>query len=265
MKVWIDLSNSPHPLLFSPIARRLEDLGHEVLVTARDNAQTVELAHEHFNDTAVIGVESPKNRAAKALAVGRRVARLREWAAARGPDVALSHNSYAQIVAARSLGVPAVTAMDFEHQPANHVAFRLATTVLLPQALPLSAVRSQGATANKVRHYAGLKEEVYIGEFSPDTAVLKKIGLDARPEILVVARTPPGRAAYHQFSNPLFFDALRTVTAHENAFCIVLPRHAEQRDELERLQLRNCLVPRTAVDSRSLIYAADLCWGREER
>ena len=44
MKVWIDLSNSPHALLFAPISRRLEAAGHEVRVTARDNAQTVELA-----------------------------------------------------------------------------------------------------------------------------------------------------------------------------------------------------------------------------
>ena len=42
----------------------------------------------------------------------------------------MSHNSYAHIVAARSLGIRAVTAMDFEHQPANHVGFRLAE--LLP-------------------------------------------------------------------------------------------------------------------------------------
>jgi len=38
----------------------------------------------------------------------------------------LSHNSYSQIVAARLLRIPVVTAMDFEHQPANHLAFRLA-------------------------------------------------------------------------------------------------------------------------------------------
>ena len=41
MKIWIDLSNSPHPLLFAPIARAFEEQGHEVLVTARDNAQTL--------------------------------------------------------------------------------------------------------------------------------------------------------------------------------------------------------------------------------
>src|SRR5262249_12426577 len=48
VKVWIDLSNSPHPLLFAPIARALEGRGHEVAVTVRDHAQTLELARERW-------------------------------------------------------------------------------------------------------------------------------------------------------------------------------------------------------------------------
>ncbi len=53
MKVWIDLSNSPHPLLFAPVARRLEALGHEVGVTARDNAQTVELTLQRWPQATI--------------------------------------------------------------------------------------------------------------------------------------------------------------------------------------------------------------------
>ena len=69
---------------------------------------------------------------------------LRRWARAERPDVALSYNSYAQILAARSLGIPAVTGMDYEHQPLNHVAFRAAQRILLPEAVPASVVRRQG-------------------------------------------------------------------------------------------------------------------------
>src|SRR5947209_8553015 len=103
MKVWIDLSNSPHPLLFAPVARRLESHGHEVVVTARDNAQTVELAGARWPDVEVIGGESPIGRGAKLKAIARRTLELRGWAVVTRPDVALSHNSYAQILAARIL------------------------------------------------------------------------------------------------------------------------------------------------------------------
>jgi predicted glycosyltransferase len=261
MKVWIDLANSPHPLVFAPVARRLERDGHEVLITARDNAQTVELALERWPDIEVIGGESPKGKPAKLAAIGRRVAGLRRWALGVRPDVALSHNSYAQIVAARGVRVPAVTAMDFEHQPANHVAFRLAKVVLLPEVLPRDAVRRQGALPRKVTIYEGLKEELYIGDFEPDPAIVSKIGLEARPKILVVVRTPPTRAVYHGFANPLFEQALRTICSQEDLVCVALTRHAEQTAAIESLQLRNCLVPHTAIDSRSLMYEADVMIG----
>jgi hypothetical protein len=258
MKIWIDLSNSPHPLLFAPVARRLQTEGHEVLVTARDNAQTIELARERWPAVEVIGGASPRRRSSKVAAIGRRVADLRSWAARVRPDVALSHNSYAQIVAARSLRVPAVTAMDFEHQPANHVAFRLATTVLVPEVLPLDIIRRQGAVPAKVVRYPGLKEELYIGDFEPDRAILEKIGVDPRPAIVAVVRTPPTRAVYHSSSNPLFEPALRTICSQEGVVCVVLTRHPEQIAALQRLGLRNCIIPSAAVDSRSLVYAADV-------
>jgi uncharacterized protein len=261
MKVWIDCSNSPHPLLFAPVARRLEQGGHQVMVTARDNAQTVELARERWPAVKVIGGGSPRRRWAKFAALSERISDLRRWAAGAKPDVALSHNSYAQIVAARSLGIPAVTAMDFEHQPANHVAFRLATTVVVPEILPSEVIQRQGAAGAKVVRYSGVKEALYVGDFEPDVQILSKLGLHRRPRVLAVARTAPTRAVYHGSSNPLFEVALRTVCAQDGVVCVVLTRHAEQIAAIERLGLGNCMVARHAIDSRSLVYAADVMIG----
>jgi uncharacterized protein len=261
LKIWIDLSNSPHPLLFAPVSRRLESDGHRVVITARDNAQTVALARERWPELEIIGDESPKSRAKKIAAIGRRASDLRRWAADIRPDVALSHNSYAQIVAARMLRIPAVTAMDFEYQPANHLAFRMARTIVLPELLPLRQLRRQGATQSKVVRYPGLKEELYIGDFEPDAEILRKVGLEHRPETLVVARTPPSRAVYHPSENPLFADALRTVCSQPSVVCIALTRHPEQVSAIESLGLSSCLIPSKAIDSRSLMYAADVMIG----
>lgn len=262
MRIWIDLSNSPHPLLFHPVARRLEERGHTVLVTARDNAQTVELARRHWPAVAVIGGPSPKGRVAKARTLGRRIVGLQRWARAARPDVALSHNSYSQIVAARTLRIPAVTAMDFEHQPANHLAFRLSGRVLLPSALESSQVRLQGATAAKTRFYAGLKEEIYLADFVPDRAVLEEIGISRTAgDILAVARPAPDLALYHQFENPLFLECVKAVLRDPRATVVVLPRHRGQRTAIEQLGLPRCVVPERAVDSRSLMSQADLMIG----
>jgi uncharacterized protein len=261
VRIWLDFSNSPHPLLFAPVAWRLHETGHEVLVTARDNAQTVELARKHWPAVEVIGGASPRKRWSKVATIYERMVDLRRWAARMRPDVALSHNSYAQIAAAHSLRIPAVTAMDFEHQPANHLAFRLATTVLVPELLPLSTIRRQGARPAKVVRYPGLKEELYIGDFQPDQDILLKVGVNPRPRIMAVARTPPTRAVYHSSSNPLFETALRKLCSQDGVVCVVLTRHPEQIVAIESLGLDNCIVPRVAIDSRSLVYAADVMIG----
>ena len=260
MKVWIDLSNSPHPLLFAPIARRLEGAGHEVHLTVRDNAQTLQLTRERWPDATLVGGPSPRGRPAKARAVSDRVRNLMRWARARGVDVALSHNSYAQVVAARMLRLPVVTAMDYEHQPANHLAFRLANRILLPSALPLSLVRRQGATTRKAVVYPGLKEELYLGDFTPDASVLEAAGVSRAGGPLVVTRTPPAGASYHRMENDPYYEGLRAV-CRDGVRCVVLARSPGQRAQLQSLALPGAVVPEHAIDSRSLMYAADLVIG----
>jgi uncharacterized protein len=262
VKVWIDLSNSPHPLLFGPIAARLEELGYSVSVTARDNAQTLELARERWPAVVAIGSASPAGRARKAASLTARVRGLRRWARAERPDLALSHNSYAQIVAARLARIPVVTAMDFEHQPANHLAFRLAQTILLPEAVPAESVRAKGAREQKVRRYPGLKEEIYLGDFEPDPTILEQLGIERTDGVaVVVLRTPPTRAIYHRFENPLFEQVIERLASEPNVRVVALARHPEQARALEQRGLENFSIPRSAIDSRSLMYAADLVIG----
>lgn len=262
MKVWLDFSNSPHPLLFAPIARELLNRDHEVLVTVRDNAQTLELTRERWPDATIVGGPSPAGRRAKAAAIAHRIAELRRVAARERPDVALSHNSYAQIVAAASLRLPVVTAMDYEHQPANHLAFRLANRILLPEALPADRVRRQGAVPRKVATYPGLKEQVYVAdfEFAPD--VVSQLGIERRAgDVLVVLRAPPARAIYHRLENPTYAAVLDQVGRDERVQAVVLARYPEQRAEIAALELPGVVVPESAVDARSLVYAADLVVG----
>jgi predicted glycosyltransferase len=261
MKVWIDLSNSPHPLLFAPVVRQLEARGHDVVLTARDNAQTVELTRQRWPEAEVIGGESPPGRAGKASAILRRVAALRRWARSQSPDVAVSHNSYSQILAARLARIPIVTAMDFEHQPANHLAFRLADAVLIPEVMPRKAIERYGARDGKVHSYPGLKEELYLGDFEPDHQVLDRLGIERGDGTVVLVRTPPSRALYHRFENFLFPEVLETLGRQSSVRAVALTRHREQREAIAALGLDNVVVPETAVDSRSLTYVADLVIG----
>jgi predicted glycosyltransferase len=250
MRIWVDLTNSPHVLVLRPVVERLRAAGHDVRVTARDFAQTVELAQRHGMGAEVIGHHRGEKVWAKAVGLASRSAALVRWARGKRFDLAFGHGSNDVSVAARLLRIPCSTMFDYEWATVQHnVNCRLAQAVVVPDAIPAERLDRYGARG-KVRAYPGLKEEYYLADFEPDASVLGELGLDASQPIAVV-RTPPAVSLYHRFENPLFaevLDRMRDVQA------VVLPRTAQQREELAR----DFLVPEHAIDAPSLIALADL-------
>ena len=110
MRVWVDLTNSPHVLVMRPVIRALEARGAEVLVTARDFAQTLPLANRHGLEVEPIGRHRGGRLAAKGVGLLSRSAALVRWAARRRIDVALGHGSNDVTVAAALLRIPSATA-----------------------------------------------------------------------------------------------------------------------------------------------------------
>lgn len=258
MRVWIDLANSPHVPLFEVVARRLREDGHDILLTARDHAQTLALAKSAWPTVTVIGGESPRGRLAKGATLAGRALALRRFAQRERPDVALSHGSYAQIVAARSARVPVVTMMDYEHQPANQLSFRLASRIVVPEVFPDVALRRNGARLGRVLRYEGFKEELYLGEFAPDEGVLNELHVD-RGSVLAVLRPPPEGALYHRMANERFEQLAAQAGGNEKVHAVILPRSAAQA---ERYTAAGFDIPeRPVADGRSLLALADLVIG----
>src|SRR6266545_2161071 len=151
LRIWIDVANSPHVPFFRALIPEFVARRHQIEITARDFAQTVELATKAGMMPHVIGGHGGGSITGKAGNLIGRAAALRKWARDRGFDLAISHNSYAHIAAAAALGIKSVTLMDYEHQPANHLAFRLASRVIVPRAFPAEELRKYGASPRKVR------------------------------------------------------------------------------------------------------------------
>lgn len=260
MRIWIDLTNSPHVLVLRPIVERLRARGHEVELTARDFAQTVGLLERFGLEHTVIGRHRGARRGAKALGLVARSIALERWAWRRGFDLAIGHGSNDISVAARLVGVPSVTMFDYEWARAQHtVNCRLARTVVTPDAIPPERLKRYGA-ARKLARYPGLKEEYYLADFEPDAAVLGELGLDAARPIVVV-RTPPAVALYHRVENDVFARVIDRLAGEREAQVVIMPRTPEQRAELTARTAPNFTIPERAVDAQSLIALADLVIG----
>ena len=67
MRVWIDLTNSPHVLVMRPVIEVLRARGDEVRVTARNFAQTVALCERFGIEHEVIGHHRGARMGAKAV------------------------------------------------------------------------------------------------------------------------------------------------------------------------------------------------------
>ena len=257
MRVWIDITNSPHVLFFRPLVRLLVEDGHEVELTAREYAQTLELLRLHALPHEVVG---PRHGGAgalgKARALAGRLPALRRWAKGRRFDLALAHGSHELTLAARSLGIPSATAHDYEWATLQHqLGLRAATRAVFPAAIPPERLARLGAGPKKLHRYPGIKEEYYLADFEPDPAAVE--GIDPT-KVLAVVRTPPDVSLYHRHGNPLFAGVLDRLGRDESVHAIVLPRTAEQRAAVRALDLPSLHVPDEAVDAQSLIALADL-------
>lgn len=260
MRIWIDLANSPHVPFFHALIPEFTARGHQVEITARDFAQTVELAIKAGLMPHVIGRHGGGTLRGKAGNLVGRAASLRKWARDRGFDLAVSHNSYAHIAAAAALAIKAVTLMDYEHQPANHLAFRLASKVIVPRAFPAKELRKYGASLRKIHRYDGIKEDVYLADFKPNpnfTDALRRLGVD-REDLLIVARPPAREALYHRFENELFDELILNLSARDRVKIVLIPRTDAQRASFGERNLSNLIMPAEALDGANLIASADL-------
>src|SRR5262249_54536869 len=74
VRVWVDITNSPHAVIFRPLIARLEARGHEVTVTAREYAQTLGLLERFGIPHLTVGAHGGGGIAGKARAAGGRPA-----------------------------------------------------------------------------------------------------------------------------------------------------------------------------------------------
>lgn len=260
MRLWIDLANSPHVPFFKALAARFVERGHEIETTARAFAETVPLANAAGFDAQVVGAHGGRQVSAKAGNLMSRAWSLATWARKRNFDLAISHNSYSQILAARALRIRRVTLMDYEYQPANHLAFRLTSRIIVPASFPTRRLRRYGASVGKVRRYHGTKEDVYLADFQPDPAFATELcELGVRPDnVLVLMRPPAHDALYHRFQNKLFDEALALLLGQANVQVVLLPRNETQRATYAARANDRLIMPPKPLNGANLIAASDL-------
>ena len=257
VRVWVDMTNVAHPVVLRPLIELLEADGHEVEITARPLSHTLELLDAWGHPYTAIGRYGGASKAGKARAAMNRIARLWRFARSRRFDYALAHASADLPPVARLLRIPNTTMFDYEWATLQHnVICRLATRVLVPEAIPPERLRKYGAKPPKLVSFPGLKEEYYLADFEPDRSVLEKLGVPDGERVCVV-RTPPSYALYLGGSENELLPPLLRHLERQGCWTVVLTRTAEQRRAVDSLGLQRTIAPEHAQDGRSLVALAD--------
>ena len=257
--IWIDLDNAPHVPLFAPIIRELAGRGHRVWVTVRDYGYTIALLDGQEIPYTTVSRHPGKSRILKVAGLADRVLGLAQRAAGRRLDVAVSHGSRGLVIASKLLQIPSLTLYDYEFVSTG-IFNRLSSRVLLPDILPDSLLRSIGLDPAQTGCYPGLKEEVYLGSFTPDQEILQELNLPANRTIAVL-RPPATSAHYHNRESEAIFQAvLDRISTAGDAFGVVLPRTSTQATEVTKLLKNplNFLILRRPVHGLNLMWHADL-------
>ena len=231
MRVWVDLTNSPHVLVMRPLIEAMRADGHEVEVTARDFAQTLELCDRFGIEHTAIGRTGAGGSPRRALGLVRRSGALARWARGRRFDVAMGHGSNDVSVAAALLRIRRPRRSTTSSRPLqHHVNCRLCRVVMVPEAIPPERLARYGA-AGQAAPLRRAEGGVLPGRLRAGRGGARPSSAWTAARPLVVVRTPPEVSLYHRFENPLFRQVLERL-ASEDAQTVVLPRTAEQREEL---------------------------------
>jgi uncharacterized protein len=257
-RIWVDLDNSPHVPFFVPIIEELEKRSYSVVVTARDCFQVRELAEFFHLNYELIGHHSGKNRVRKAAGLCGRALRLIPIILREKPILAVSHGSRSQLIVATCLGIPSIHMGDYEFL--TPWAFIHPTWHMCPELIPNSALPID---SNRILKYPGIKEDVYVTRFAPESGFRSQLGLQER-DMVVTIRPPATEAHYHdQRSEELFEAVVEFLGKNAELKLVALPRNERQAIWLKKrwpaLFANGAMrIPPQVVDGRNLIWHSDL-------
>jgi predicted glycosyltransferase len=246
MKILIDMSNSPHVLFFRPIIKELEKRGHEVVITAREHAQTKQLLDLYWFEYKIIGKHAGRSIFKKLLNAVSRIFELSRYVSRENPDVFLSHQSPYVIYTAFLNGKKSVYLFDNDQAKLqNYLTFPLATKVMYPESLFYKS--------KKFVAYPGIKESVYLSSWPDDERGLEKIKKIKKKKILI--RTEISSSAYHAGNS--LADVIKKLASKYQI--IISPRNEDQKKEYGKI--KGVILLDKPVDGPTLIKNVDIVMG----
>jgi predicted glycosyltransferase len=208
----------------------------------------------------IIGRHHGKNKIIKVLGLIYRAFQLNSIIRKEKPELALSHGSRAQLILSNILKIESVLITDYEH--AKGIPLAYPSWAIVPEIIPSDRFPFH---AHKIVKYPGIKEDVYIPNFTPDNAIYSKLDIENETEnILITIRPPAIEAHYHNPQSEILFESsINYLLSLDNIIMVILPRSNKQNHVInstwnEAIRNKKIIIPSHALDGINLIWHSDL-------
>lgn len=193
MRIWIDITNTPHVNVLMPIYRHLLSRGHQIIITARDFSETIPLLKKNGIEPIVYGNHKGKNRVMKIIGLLTRMLLL----AVKLPDFDLSFSlggSYTSVVSFIRRK-KSISFSDNDFATHKFITFLFGDYFIFPSYFKYENVkRKYHIKDSQIKLFHGFKEDIYIAEYVTDSNFLSQLPFDdfitIRPENLKAAYVP---------------------------------------------------------------------------
>ena len=255
--IWLDLDNSPHVPLFRPIISELEKRGINCIITARDFAQTENLLEFWGIPFQKIGRHGGRSKIRKIVNLFVRANQLKSFIKGTKVDLALSHGSRTQLVAAKYLGIRSILMLDYEYTESRIFNY-LSNYLLMPKYIPDSRLKSVNINTKKTLRYPGFKEQLYLNDFSPEQGFREQLNISGK-RIMVTIRPPAMTGNYHDsLSEEILLRILEKLLGIANVHVLVVNRSSEDRRFLQTHFKDKINFLEEVVDGLQLIWCSDI-------
>lgn len=226
MKIWIDVTNTPHVNVLMPIYRHLKAEGHELIISARDFSETLPLLKQNGIEPIVIGSHKGKSRLKK---IGGLVGRY--WNLfTKVPDFDIAFSlggSYTSVVSWLRHR-KSITFSDNDFTTHKFVTFLFSDYFIFPSYFKYQSVQKKfHLKDSQIKIFNGFKEDIYIADYKVDEHFLNELPFEEfitiRPENLKAAYVPKDAVTIV----PQLFEAFKD----ENI--LFLPRYEEEKKMAE--------------------------------
>ena len=252
MKIWFEITNSPHINLFNNIINKLKK-EHEVIITCRPLANTVELLELYNYKYNILGRHYGKNIFLKIIGFPVRVFQLVKFFWRDKPDIAIGQSSFQMPLAAKILGVPCIYMNDNEHAKGNILSFLFSNKILIPEFLSKALVVKQFGNINKIIQYPGIKEGIYLWR------VPQKIKSGDSNTKTIFYRSEPRTAQYYKGDTTKIDSLLIKLKTKYNI--IISPRDKFQRMYYDQDKFNGINILKEPMTFHQIVIECDMFIG----